>query len=49
LKRKKAQHVVMLAEDENIISISDFVALDSVLCKTFDVLTGEMISIPVLD
>jgi len=54
LRRKRSMQVVIssykvLAEDENVISLKAFVALDSVLCKTSDVLTGELISIPVLD
>ena len=37
----------MLAGDINIIDLSDFISLDSAVCKTFDVITGESISFPV--
>ena len=53
LRRKKSMQCVMssykiLAEDEKILSLSDFVALHDVVCKTCDVLTGELISFPVM-
>ena len=54
LKRKKSMQVIIssykvLADDENIISLNDFISLDSVVCRSFDVITGETITFPVQD
>jgi hypothetical protein len=54
LKRKKAQQAVIssykvLADDTNIIDLNAFISLDSVVCRTFDVITGKTISFPVQD
>jgi hypothetical protein len=39
----------VLADDTNIIDLNAFISLDSVVCRTFDVITGETISFPVQD
>ena len=39
----------MLADDTNVIDLNAFISLDSVVCKTFDVITGNAISFTVQD
>ena len=54
LRRKKSMQLAIssyrfAAEDEKILAVSDFVALDTVVCRTFDVMTGDIVAFPVLD